>query len=183
MPIKVSDTPAARLVAWVHAHPALVRRRAITFTQYVFPKQGKIPPHEAFYITDTTHPNFHEHPFWPVYAPGATVPSNPDIVVKQGTVEVWYLINATLENHDFHIHQMKFVQERNYTGMPMTVDTVFQRIGKLLPNPKDPNYPLIQPSITKVILDFRHVPKGTFVFHCHMLFHEDRGMMAIIRVV
>jgi FtsP/CotA-like multicopper oxidase with cupredoxin domain len=34
-----------------------------------------------------------------------------------------------------------------------------------------------------VLLDFRHVPRGTFVFHCHMLFHEDNGMMAIIRVV
>ncbi|TAM96035.1 MAG: hypothetical protein EPN40_09680 [Rhodanobacteraceae bacterium] len=24
--------------------------------------------------------------------------------------------------------------------------------------------------------------KGTFVFHCHMLAHEDRGMMGVIRV-
>ncbi|WHZ19003.1 MAG: Multicopper oxidase [Rhodanobacteraceae bacterium] len=181
-PIKVSDTPAARLVAWVQAHPTLVHRRAITFTQYEFPKQGKIPPHPAFYITDTTNPNFHEHPFWPDFGPDATVPSNPDIVVKQGTVEVWYLINTTLENHNFHIHQMKFVQERNYSGIPMMVDTVFQPLGKMLPNPRDPDYPLIQPAITRVILDFRDVPKGTFVFHCHMLFHEDHGMMGSIRV-
>jgi FtsP/CotA-like multicopper oxidase with cupredoxin domain len=26
------------------------------------------------------------------------------------------------------------------------------------------------------------VPKGTFVFHCHMLYHEDHGMMGVIRV-
>ncbi|MBS0381483.1 MAG: multicopper oxidase domain-containing protein, partial [Proteobacteria bacterium] len=170
-PISASDTPAAKLVAWVHAHPSDVHRRAITFSEYSFPKRGKIPRHFAYYITDTTHPDFHEHPFWPVFAPGATVPSNPDVVVKQGTIEVWYLINTTLETHDFHIHQMKFVQERDYSGIPVTVDTVFQPLGKLLPNPKDPDYPLIQPSITKVILDFRHVPKGTFVFHCHMLGH------------
>ncbi|MGZ3520290.1 MAG: multicopper oxidase domain-containing protein [Vulcanimicrobiaceae bacterium] len=31
-------------------------------------------------------------------------------------------------------------------------------------------------------IDFRHVHRGTFVFHCHMLFHEDHGMMGIIRV-
>ncbi|MDE1887157.1 MAG: multicopper oxidase domain-containing protein, partial [Gammaproteobacteria bacterium] len=55
-------------------------------------------------------------------------------------------------------------------------------VGKLLPNLHDPNFPLIQPSITKIILDFRHVPRGTFVFHCHMLFHEDHGMMGTIRV-
>ncbi len=181
-PIAVADTPAAKLVAWVHAHPKLVHRRAITFTQYAFPKRGKIPKHLAFYITDTTNPDFHEHPFWPVYLAGATVPSNPDIVVKQGTVEVWYLINATDENHAFHIHQMAFVQEKDYTGLPATLDTVFVPVGRLLPDPRDSNYPLIKPSITRVILDFRHVPRGTFVFHCHMLFHEDHGMMGVIRV-
>ena len=181
-PISVGDTPAARLVAWVRAHPSRVHRRAITFTEYVIPKHGKIPQHYAYYNIDTTHPDFHEHPFWPVFRSGATVPSNPDIVVKHGTIEVWYLINATQETHDFHIHQMKFVQERNYSGLPMTVDTVFQPLGKFLPNPHDPNFPLIQPSITRVILDFRHVPKGTFVFHCHMLSHEDAGMMGSIRV-
>ncbi|MGH8114613.1 MAG: multicopper oxidase family protein, partial [Rhodanobacteraceae bacterium] len=181
-PVAIADTPAAKLVAWVRAHPKLVHRRAITFTQYAFPRRGKIPLHAAYYITDTTNPDFHEHPFWPVFRPGATVPSNPDIVVKQGTVEVWYLIDATLETHAFHIHQMAFVQERDYSGIPATVDTAFMPVGKLRPNPRDPNYPLLEPSITKVILDFRHVRRGTFVFHCHMLEHEDGGMMGIIRV-
>lgn len=180
--MEVAATPAAKLVAWVHAHPSQVHRRAITFTEYNFPGHGKIHAHGGFYITDTTNPDFHERPFWPLYQPGATVPSNPDIVVKQGTIEVWYLINTTLETHAFHIHQMAFVQERDYSGIPLTVDTAFMPIGKPLPNRADPNYPLIQPSITKVILDFRHVPKGTFVFHCHMLYHEDHGMMGVVRV-
>lgn len=181
-PIAIAATPAAKLIAWVKAHPSLVHRRAITFTQYGFPRRGKIPQHFAFYITDTTNPDFREHPFWPTYRPGATVPAHPDIVVKQGTVEVWYVINATLETHDFHIHQMAFVDERNYSALPDTADTTFVPVGKLLPNPRDPNYPLIQPSITKVIMDFRHVPRGSFVFHCHMLYHEDHGMMGVIRV-
>jgi FtsP/CotA-like multicopper oxidase with cupredoxin domain len=58
-----------------------------------------------------------------------------------------------------------------------------RRPASLLRNPKDPNYPLVKPRITKILLDFRNVSRGTFVFHCHMLFHEDRGMMAIVRVV
>ncbi|MGH8399136.1 MAG: multicopper oxidase family protein [Gammaproteobacteria bacterium] len=182
VPVVIADTPAAKLVAYVDAHPSRVHRRAITFTEYTFPKHGKVPAHAGFYITDTTDPGFHEQPFWPVYHTDATVPSNPDIVVKQGTIEVWYLINATMESHAFHIHQMAFVQERNYIGLPVTVDTTFVPVGKLRSNPSDPNYPLLQPSITKVILDFRHVPRGTFVFHCHMLYHEDHGMMGVIRV-
>ncbi len=182
-PAVVADTPGARLVAFARAHASLVHRRALTFTEYAFPKKGKIPPHAGYYLTDTTNPDFREHPFWPVFEPGATAPANADIVVKRGTIEEWYLINATMESHAFHIHQMAFVQERAVPGIPLMADTVFVPVGELLPNPSDPNYPLVKPRITKILLDFRHVPRGTFVFHCHMLFHEDRGMMATIRVV
>ncbi len=181
-PLSVTETPAARLVAYAHEHPSLVRRRAITFTEYAFPKNGKIPEHQSYYITDTTDPNFHEHPFWPIYRGDETIPANPDIVVHAGTVEEWYLINATMEAHAFHIHQMAFAEE-NTNGVALTGDTAFLPVGQLLPNPGDPNYPLIKPTITKVLLDFRHVPRGTFVFHCHMLFHEDHGMMAIVKVM
>jgi FtsP/CotA-like multicopper oxidase with cupredoxin domain len=137
--------------------------------------------HPEFYITDTTNPNFHEHPFSPVYAKDGTVPANPDIVVKHGTIEEWYIFNATLEVHSFHIHHMAFAAE-DEPGGPAMLDTATIPVGKVLSNAADPNYPLIQPSRTRVLLDFRNVPRGEFVFHCHMLFHEDRGMMATIRV-
>ena len=183
-PVPIANTPAARLVAYARANPSLIRKRALTFTEYLFPKNGKVPVHYGFYITETTNSNFHEHPFWPVYASKtATVPPNPDIVVHKGAIEEWYLVNATLESHAFHIHQMAFVVEKSFAGIPLTRDTVFLRVGSPLRNPKDPNYPLVKPTITRILLDFRNVPRGEFVFHCHMLFHEDRGMMAIIRVV
>jgi FtsP/CotA-like multicopper oxidase with cupredoxin domain len=38
------------------------------------------------------------------------------------------------------------------------------------------------PSVT-VKLDFRGPDIGDFVYHCHILNHEDQGMMAIIRVL
>jgi FtsP/CotA-like multicopper oxidase with cupredoxin domain len=182
-PAVVAQTTAGRLVAYVRAHPASVRRRAFAFTEYAIPKNGKIPEHQAYYITEITNPNFHEHPFWPVYPERADVPANPDVVVKRGTVEEWYLVNTTLESHAFHIHQMTFVQDRTVPGIPLMADTVFVPVGTLLPNHRDPDYPLVRPRTTKIILDFRHVPRGTFVMHCHMLFHEDHGMMAIVKVV
>ena len=37
------------------------------------------------------------------------------------------------------------------------------------------------PSV-KVRMDFRGAIVGDFVYHCHILGHEDNGMMAIIRV-
>jgi FtsP/CotA-like multicopper oxidase with cupredoxin domain len=181
-PADVAETPAAKLVAFARANPSQIRRRALAYTAYVFPKDGKIPAHQAYFITDITNANFHEHPFWPAYSPGATVPSNPDVVVKRGTIEEWYLISTTPEVHTFHIHQMSFVLERGDGGVPMTRDAVVLPIGHLEPNAHDPEFPLMRPSVTKILLDFRKVPKGTFVFHCHMLFHEDRGMMGTIRV-
>jgi FtsP/CotA-like multicopper oxidase with cupredoxin domain len=180
-PVDSADTPAARLVAYAHDHPSLIRKRAITFTEYIFPPNGKIPLHETYYATDTTNPNFRERPYYPEYA-GDSFPSNADIVVKRGTIEEWYLFNTTMESHVFHIHQMAFVEEKGPGGVPATVDITFVPVGKLLTNRQDPQYPLVKPSLTKVLLDFRNVPRGTFVFHCHMLFHEDRGMMGIVRV-
>jgi FtsP/CotA-like multicopper oxidase with cupredoxin domain len=175
------DAPAVALLSYVRAHKTAVRRRAITFTAYVVPGAGPPVGRRAFMITDTTNRDFQEHPYWPVFANG-DVPTNADVIVKQGTIEEWYLFNATLESHSFHIHQMAFVVENDPSGVPVMLDTVFIPQGKALPNRAEPAYPLVQPSLTKVIMDFRHVPKGTFVFHCHILTHEDLGMMATIRV-
>lgn len=182
-PVRVADTPAVKLIDYVRAHPTVIRRRAIAFTEYAIPRHGKIPSHAGYYLVDITNPHFHEHPFWPTYERGATTPSNPDIVVKGGTVEEWFLINTTLEVHAFHIHQITTVDENGPAGVPIAEDTVFMPVGKVLANPKDPNYPLIEPSVTRVILDFRHAPRGTYVFHCHMMYHEDNGMMATIEVI
>ena len=41
-----------------------------------------------------------------------------------------------------------------------------------------------RPGSVKVLVDFRSpIVRGTFVFHCHMLDHEDGGMMAKIQVI
>ncbi len=117
-PAASAQTPAGRLLAYARAHPTLVHRRAIAFTQYVFPARTKRKYKFVFYITDTTNPNFHEHSYDPQYRMGDNFPIHPDIIVKQGTVEEWYLINATTDRHSFHIHQMSFVAERGAGGFP-----------------------------------------------------------------
>lgn len=177
-PLVPSQSPAAKLVAYARAHGAQVRRRAFTYTEYIVPSGKSLDG--AYFITETSAANFREHPYSAVYA-NNHLPA-PDVVVKQGSIEEWDLFNTTLETHSFHIHQMSFVALGDRNG-PATLDTVLVPFGKLLPNHKNPTYPLIAPSRTRILLDFRHVPRGTFVFHCHMLFHEDRGMMGVIRVV
>ncbi len=180
-PVTPGESPAAGLLRFARAHPKLVKRRAITYTEYALPDLKGDHNHPEFYITETSNVNFHEQPFMPVFAKGELTPQ-ASIVVKRGTIEEWYLFNATLSAHTFHIHQMAFAAE-DEAPAPVMLDTVLVPVGAALPNKADPNYPLVKPSRTRILLDFRNVPRGTFVFHCHMLFHEDGGMMGVIRVV
>ncbi len=101
----------------------------------------------------------------------------PDIVVKQGTVEDWIIENRSNELHAFHIHQLHFLL-LNYLGKP--VDEPFLRDTVNVPYYKDQM--LSYPSV-KLRMDFRDPNTvGTFVYHCHLLEHEDGGMMGLIRV-
>jgi FtsP/CotA-like multicopper oxidase with cupredoxin domain len=100
----------------------------------------------------------------------------PDITVKQGTVEDWVVENRATEAHAFHIHQLHFqVMERDgkATGDPSLRDTIDLPFwdGKGA-------YPSV-----KLRMDFRSPEiAGTFLYHCHILEHEDGGMMGVIRV-
>lgn len=105
----------------------------------------------------------------------------PLITARVGTTEEWTLENDTDEVHDFHIHQVHFIAEST-NGIPEahphwadTVDIPPQRHG-----PGN----VLRPSTVKVLLDFRDpVIRGTFLFHCHIVDHEDGGMMAKIRLI
>ena len=45
------------------------------------------------------------------------------------------------------------------------------------------NYPLLPGARVLVMIRFDAAKLGRFVFHCHILEHEDKGMMATIGVV
>ncbi len=101
----------------------------------------------------------------------------PDIVVQQGTVEDWIIENRSTELHAFHIHQIHFLL-LDWSGKP--VDEPFLRDTVNVPyfNGRMLQYPSV-----RLRMDFRD-PNivGTFVYHCHLLEHEDGGMMGRIRV-
>lgn len=103
-------------------------------------------------------------------------PNNPPaIVTNQGAVEDWTIENRATETHAFHIHQIHFlVMAQNGVAVtnPQYLDTV--------------NVPYWTgtgpyPSVT-LRMDFRGSVVGDFLYHCHILEHEDGGMMATIRV-
>jgi FtsP/CotA-like multicopper oxidase with cupredoxin domain len=101
----------------------------------------------------------------------------PNIVAKQGTVEDWIIENRSNELHAFHIHQLHFVL-LDYDGV--TVNEPFLRDTVNVPyyNGRALGYPSV-----RVRMDFRDPNTvGTFVYHCHLLEHEDGGMMGLIQV-
>jgi FtsP/CotA-like multicopper oxidase with cupredoxin domain len=94
-------------------------------------------------------------------------PSDPPLAtVNIGGYQHWSIINATNEIHPFHIHQVHFMtyeENDKPVRVPGWRDTVN------LPD---------QGSID-VVLDFTDsIVRGTSLFHCHLLKHEDKGMMA-----
>lgn len=101
----------------------------------------------------------------------------PNIVVHQGDVEDWIIENRTQELHAFHIHQLHFVLEE-FSGVPVTEPLLRDTINVPFWDGKSPTYPSV-----RLRMDFRDPNTvGTFVYHCHLLEHEDGGMMGIIRV-
>ena len=101
----------------------------------------------------------------------------PNVVVQQGDVEDWIIENRSTELHAFHIHQIHFML-MDWTGMP--VNEPFLRDTVNVPYYSDR---MLQYPSVRLRMDFRDPNTvGTFVYHCHLLEHEDGGMMGTIRV-
>jgi suppressor of ftsI len=92
--------------------------------------------------------------------------SPPMLTVQIGSYEHWRVTNQTNEVHPFHIHQVHFlVYARNGHPLqkPEWLDTV--------------NVPT--KGSVDLVMDFTDpIIRGTSLFHCHLLNHEDKGMMA-----
>ncbi|WP_309058774.1 multicopper oxidase domain-containing protein [Streptomyces sp.] len=97
-----------------------------------------------------------------------------DETVVRGTTEVWTVRNTNGMPHNFHVHDVQFrVVEVNGSAPPPALrgpkDTVFvphgttMRLVLRFTGPADPNTP--------------------YMYHCHLLYHEDEGMMGQFVVV
>jgi len=93
----------------------------------------------------------------------------PLVRVRVGGLQHWRIVNSTREVHPFHIHQVHFLAyAENGIGSdsPEWLDTV--------------NVPYS--GSVDLIMDFTDpLIRGMSLFHCHVLSHEDKGMMAKIQ--
>ncbi len=91
-----------------------------------------------------------------------------DEIAELGATEIWEIRNLVGMDHPFHLHGFQFqVIDRNGEPMPQTKweDTV--------------NVPGFESA--RFIVRFDHYP-GKWMFHCHILDHEDQGMMGVLEV-
>lgn len=103
--------------------------------------------------------------------------SPPNIVVHQGDIEDWTIENRSLEDHVFHIHQLHF-KVLVVNGKPVNDPAMRDTVDVPAWSGNGP-----YPSVT-VGMDFGD-PNivGTFLYHCHILKHEDMGMMGSVQVL
>jgi len=91
-----------------------------------------------------------------------------DETVRVNTTEIWQIENVSMMPHPFHIHDVQFrILERNGTppapGEMGLKDTVVVAPGE----------------VVKLLLSFSDYtdPDQAYMYHCHILEHEDAGMM------
>jgi FtsP/CotA-like multicopper oxidase with cupredoxin domain len=94
--------------------------------------------------------------------------AGPMLTVDVGSLQHWRVTNPSREVHPFHIHQVHFLVyavDNKPVKEPVWVDTVNVSYG----------------SSVDLVMDFTDpIIRGMSLFHCHLLSHEDKGMMAKI---
>jgi FtsP/CotA-like multicopper oxidase with cupredoxin domain len=91
-----------------------------------------------------------------------------DVRARLGTTEIWEIENLVGMDHPFHLHGFQFqVLDRNGAPEPFRSwkDTV--------------NVP--KHETVRFVVRFADYP-GKWMFHCHILDHEDLGMMGVLSV-
>lgn len=97
-----------------------------------------------------------------------------DEVVTVGTTELWRVSNGDGSPHSFHVHDVQFV----------VLDAEDARPGSPSLGWKDTVY-IAPDSSVRLLMRFTDYtdPDSPYMFHCHLLWHEDQGMMGQFVVV
>ena len=108
---------------------------------------------------------------------GGFFPMNPIVTLQAGQVEQWTLVNTSPVDHTFHIHQQHFAVLSVNSGRGEYTNPFVK------PAPGKYRYASLRDTINippdgSVVIRFRVSSElGKYVFHCHILPHEDAGMM------
>jgi bilirubin oxidase len=91
-----------------------------------------------------------------------------DVFSRLGSTEIWKIENVVTMDHPFHLHGFRF-QVLDRDGVPEPYLSWKDSVNV----PKH--------SAVRIAVKFDDFP-GKWMFHCHILDHEDMGMMGILQV-
>ncbi len=169
--VQVTQVPRGNLFSGLVARHT-DRERVIAMAEY--PRPG-ITDQVDFYIVERK--------------PGAVLKpygmgSPPAISVRAGTTEEWIVENWTNELHAFHIHQVHF-RVLELDGKPVIDPPLLDVVN--VPYAEATGYHSkegpVRPGRVRIKLFFPESLAGDIPFHCHLVDHEDNGMMAVLRVL
>lgn len=108
---------------------------------------------------------------------------------KLNSVEIWELRNLTDDTHPIHLHLVRFqiLDRQRYDAYSLQFHNILRYRGdKTPPDPTEAGWKdtvRAEPGmITRIIVPFEGYP-GRYVWHCHLLEHEDNEMMRPYDVV
>jgi len=109
------------------------------------------------------------------------------VEVKKGTKEIWEMTNANFSMpHPMHIHGFLFRVLDRKNSPPQVSQSALDKNGLTVMDMGYKDTVLVWPGETvRVLIDFTHNFAGAqdYVAHCHILEHEDAGMMFNYRVL
>ncbi len=101
-------------------------------------------------------------------------PSRVDQIVREGDIEIWHLSNQSAGTHPIHIHGVQFQVLSRNGQKPQAYETGWKDTISLMPAED-----------VRLIMKFVNYTDSTipYMYHCHILEHEDMGMMGQFVVV
>ncbi len=106
-----------------------------------------------------------------------------------GSTEVWELVNPLIATHPFHIHLVEFqVLDRRLFDAAVLLETgkISYLDAPVAPDANERGWKdtvrVLPQMVTRIIMRFAPFP-GYYVYHCHILEHEDMEMMRPFQVI
>ena len=150
------------------------RQRVLAFAEYPHPGSDDL---NDFYIFERK-PGAVLRPF--------EMGAEPAITVSAGTTEEWVIENWTNELHAFHIHQVHFrvlEVDGKVRKTPELLDVMTVPAARAKSGDVTKAAGPVVPGKIRIKLYFPPELAGDIPFHCHLVDHEDSGMMGVVRVL
>lgn len=112
--------------------------------------------------------------------------------VDQGSVELWNIVNLTGDTHPIHLHlvQFRIVGRLTFGDPPVDFSQQYNFVPPRGSSYEEPDaiengwkdVVRVNPGTCTQVLAYFDLP-GHYVYHCHILEHEDAGMMRAFTVL